>query len=152
MKNDMPEQGAIVQRDRETYAIAPHIPAGLTDAATLRKIAEVAERYGAGALKLTSAQRIAILGLPAEKLEEIWQDLGAEPGAAIGLCVRSVKVCPGTDWCKRGQQDSIAVGLAIDRRYHGMALPWKFKIGVSGCMNDCGEACIKDVGLPGGGT
>jgi NAD(P)H-nitrite reductase large subunit len=30
-----------------------------------------------------------------------------------------------------------------------MELPWKFKMGVSGCMNDCGEVCIKDAGLIG---
>jgi NAD(P)H-nitrite reductase large subunit len=28
-------------------------------------------------------------------------------------------------------------------------LPWKFKIGVSGCANDCAEVCIKDVGVIG---
>jgi len=149
MKKDIQEKGAIVQRDKETYAIAPHIPGGITDAGTLRKIADVAERYEAKALKLTSAQRIVIVGLPEEKLDEIWADLGEQPGAAIGLCVRSVKICPGTDYCKRGQQDSVAVGLEMDRRYHGMQLPWKIKLGVSGCMNDCGEVCIKDVGLVG---
>lgn len=149
MKKDIQEKGAIIQRDKETYGIAPHIPGGITDAATLRKIVDVAERYGAQSLKLTSAQRIAIIGLPEEKLDEIWAALGEKPGAAIGLCVRSVKVCPGTDYCKRGQQDSVSVGLEMDRRYHGMELPWKLKMGVSGCMNDCGEVCIKDVGLIG---
>jgi NAD(P)H-nitrite reductase large subunit len=149
MKKDIQEKRAIIQRDKETYAIAPHIPGGFTDAATLRKIADVAERYGAKSLKLTSAQRIAIIGMHEDKLDEIWAELGKKPGAAIGLCVRSVKVCPGTDYCKRGQQDSVSVGLEVDRRYHGMELPWKFKMGVSGCMNDCGEVCIKDVGLIG---
>jgi len=149
MKKDMVDKGAIIQRDKETYAIAPHIPGGITDAATLRKIAEVAERYGAQALKLTSAQRIAIVGLPEEKLDEIWSELGDKPGAAIGLCVRSVKICPGTTFCKRGQQDSVTVGLQMDEKYHGMELPWKFKMGISGCPNDCGEVCIKDVGLIG---
>lgn len=149
MKKDILAKGAIVQRDKQTYAVAPHIPGGITDAATLRRIAEVAERYGAPVLKLTSAQRIALIGLPEDQLDAVWRDLGEKPGAAIGLCVRSVKICPGTDWCKRGQQDSVAVGLEMDRRYHGLELPWKFKMGVSGCLNDCGEACIKDVGLIG---
>lgn len=149
MKKDLVQKGAIIQRDKETYAIAPHIPGGITDAATLRKIAGVAERYGARALKLTSAQRIAIIGLPEEELDRIWAELGEKPGAAIGLCVRSVKICPGTTYCKRGQQDSVAVGLQIDETYHGMELPWKFKMGISGCMNDCGEVCVKDLGLIG---
>lgn len=149
MKQDIPEKGAIIQRDRERYGVAPHIPAGIVTPELLKRIAEVAERYGVAQLKLTSAQRIALLGFAEEDLEAILADLGEKPGAAIGLCVRSVKVCPGTDFCKRGQQDSIGVGLEVDRRYHGMQLPWKFKMGVSGCANDCGEACIKDVGLIG---
>jgi len=149
MKNDLLEKGAIVQRDKETYAIAPHIPGGITTPATLRKIADVAEKYKAQALKLTSAQRIAIVGLPEEQLDRIWDDLGEKPGAAIGMCVRSVKICPGTTFCKRGQQNSVEVGLALDEKYHGMQLPWKFKMGVSGCANDCGEVCIKDLGLIG---
>lgn len=149
MKKDLLEKGAIVQRDKESYAVAPHIPGGITDAATLRRIADVAERYGAKALKITSAQRIAVIGLAEEELDAVWGELGQKPGAAIGLCVRSVKICPGTDYCKRGQQDSVGVGLKLDERYHGMELPWKFKMGVSGCVNDCGEVCIKDVGVIG---
>ncbi len=150
MKKDMPEKGAILQRDKESFAIAPHMPGGITTPACLRKIAEVAEKYQAEALKVTGAQRIAIIGLPEEKIDQIWAELGEKPGAAIGLCVRSIKTCPGTTFCKRGQQDSLKVGLRLDGKYHAYELPWKFKMGVSGCIIDCGEVCIKDVGLIGG--
>ncbi len=149
MSKDILEKGAIVQRDKETYAIAPHIPGGITNPTMLRKLADAAEKYDAAAIKVTGAQRIALVGLPEDKLDEIWTELDEKPGAAIGLCVRSVKICPGTTFCKKGQQDSVTVGLELDKRYHGMQLPWKFKMGVSGCMNDCGETCIKDVGLVG---
>jgi len=149
MKKDILEKGAIVQRDKETFAVAPHIPGGVTSPATLRKIADVAEKFDAQVLKITSAQRIAIVGLAEDKLDQVWEELGEKPGAAIGLCVRSVKICPGTTFCKRGQQDSVGVGMQLDEKYHGMELPWKFKMGVSGCANDCAEACIKDVGLIG---
>lgn len=149
MKKDIQEKGAILQQDKETYAVAPHIPGGLTSANQLRKIADVADKYNAQALKLTSAQRIAIVGLQEEQLDEIWADLDEPAGAAIGMCVRSIKICPGTTFCKRGQQDSVTVGLEMDSQYHGMQLPWKFKMGVSGCANDCSEVCIKDVGLIG---
>ena len=46
-KTNIPAKGAIVQRDMETYAIHPHIPGGFADPALLRKIADVAEKYGA---------------------------------------------------------------------------------------------------------
>ncbi len=149
MSKDILEKGAIVQRDRETFAIAPHIPGGIISPADLRRIADVAEKYNAKALKLTSAQRIAIVGIGPEDIDSAWNDLGMKHGAAIGLCVRSVKICPGTTFCKRGQQDSVGVGLKLDEIYHGMQLPWKFKMGVSGCANSCAEPAVKDIGLIG---
>jgi len=39
--------------------------------------------------------------------------------------------------------------MLLDQKYHGMPMPGKFKIGVSGCVNDCVETCIKDIGLIG---
>jgi len=148
MKKDILEKGAILQRDRETYAIAPHIPGGLTDSDTLRKIADVADKYHL-TLKLTSAQRIAMFGIREEDLDAIWSELSGNQGAAIGLCVRSVKICPGTTHCKRGVQDSISLGLRLDAIYHGMNLPNKMKMGVSGCMLSCAEVAVKDIGVMG---
>lgn len=149
MKKDILEKGAILQRDRETYAIAPHIPGGIADTATLRKLCDVADKYGVKELKLTSAQRIALFGVKEEDLDAIWSDLDQQPGAAIGLCVRSVKICPGTTWCKRGVQDSVSLGLKIDAIYHAMELPNKMKMGISGCMLNCAETMLKDVGVVG---
>lgn len=150
MADDLLEKGAIIQRDKETYAIAPHIPGGIiTNFGLLRKLAEVAEKYGVKAIKLTSAERFALVGLKADDLDEVWKELGLVPGAAIGLCVRSIKICPGTTFCRLGMQDAVGVGLKLDQTYHGMALPYKFKIGVSGCPNNCSESSIKDLGLVG---
>jgi len=149
MKKDILEKGAILQRDKETYAIAPHIPGGIVDTATLRKICDVADKYQVQAVKLTSAQRIALVGIKEEDLDAAWADLAQKPGAAIGLCVRSVKICPGTTFCKRAVQDSIELGLKIDAIYHGMDLPNKMKMGVSGCILSCAEPAIKDIGVMG---
>lgn len=143
------EKGAILQRDKTTYAVAPHLPCGVVTPEALRKLADVAEKYGCAAVKVTSAQRIALVGLKEEDVDAVWQDLGMDPGAAVGLCVRSVKACPGTTFCKRGQQDSLGVGMKLDELYHGMELPGKLKFGVSGCMNQCAETCIKDIALVG---
>lgn len=148
MKKDILEKGAILQNDRETYAIAPHIPGGFTDTATLRKICHVADTYRLQ-LKLTSAQRIALVGVREEDLDAVWNELEQQPGAAIGLCVRSVKICPGTTWCKRGVQNSVSLGLKLDAIYHAMKLPNKMKMGVSGCMLSCAEVAVKDIGVMG---
>ena len=143
------EKGAVIQRDRETYAVAPHVPCGVISPEQLRKMADVAEKYQVAALKITSAARIAIVGLKEEDVDAVWRDLGMSPGAAVGICVRSVKACPGTTFCKRGQQDSLTVGMQLDAKYHGAEMPGKCKIGVSGCPNQCAENCIKDISLMG---
>ena len=143
------EKGVIIQRDKQTYAVAPHIPCGVVQPETLRKISDVAEKYNAAALKITSAARIAIVGLKEEDVDDVWSELGMSPGFAVGLCVRSIKACPGTTFCKRGMQDSLSVGLKLDEKYNGLELPGKLKIGVSGCPNQCAETCIKDIGLVG---
>jgi NAD(P)H-nitrite reductase large subunit len=148
MKKDILEKGAILQRDRETYAIAPHIPGGFTDTATLRKICDVADKYGL-TLKITSAQRIAMFGVKEEELDAVWTDLAEEPGAAIGLCVRSIRICPGTQQCKRAVLDSASLGLKLDKIYHAMELPNKMKMGVSGCLLACAESGVKDIGIVG---
>jgi NAD(P)H-nitrite reductase large subunit len=150
MADDLLEKGAILQRDKQNFAIAPHIPGGIiTDYNLLRKLADVAEKYHVQAVKITSAQRVALIGLRQEDLDQVWAELGLVPGAAIGLCVRSVKICPGTDYCRIGMQDAVGVGLKLDGKYHGMELPFKFKMGVSGCPNNCSESSIKDIGLTG---
>jgi len=145
------DAGVIIQRDKKTYAIAPHIPCGVVTPEKLKKLADIAEKYNAAALKITSAQRIAIVGLQEEDIDKVWKDLGMNKGAAVGLCVRSVKACPGTSFCKRGIKDSLGMGLKLDELYHGLEMPGKMKIGVSGCPNQCAETCIKDIGLVGFG-
>jgi NAD(P)H-nitrite reductase large subunit len=148
MKKDIAAKGAVLQRDRETYAIAPHIPGGITDTATLRKICDVADKYRLQ-LKLTSAQRIALFGIREEELDAVRAELAGTTGTIIGRCVQSVKICPGTTWCKRGVQDSVSLGLRLDALFHGMALPNKLKIGVAGCMVSCAEVAVKDIGVMG---
>lgn len=147
-KKDLVAKGAILQRDRETYAIAPHIPGGVTDTATLRRLCDVADKYRLE-VKLTSAQRIALFGIKEDDIDAIWAELDTKPGAAIGLCVRSIKICPGTTHCKRAVQDSISLGLRMDDRYHALPLPNKVKMGVSGCMLSCAEVAVKDIGIMG---
>ena len=146
---DLLDKGAVLQRDKETYAISPHVPAGLITSNQLRKLADVADKYNVSAIKITAAQRIALVGLKEEDIDSVWNDLGMKPGAAIGLCVRSIKTCPGTTFCKRGFRDSVKMGLALDDRYHGMNLPNKLKIGVSGCPNSCSDNHTRDIGLMG---
>ena len=149
MVDNMPEKGAAVQRDEKTFAVIPHIPGGMIDPAGLRKIADVAERYNAKTLKITSEQRIAIIGVELDDIDQIWDDLDMEHGGFTGKRVRATKFCLGTTFCKKGEQDSVGMGMKLDERYHAMETPNKLKIGVSGCTNSCAESAVKDIGLIG---
>ncbi len=143
------EKGAIPQKDKETYAIAPHIPCGVVTPDLLRKIADVSEKYQAQALKITGATRIAIVGLKEEDIDAAWDDLELDKGAAVGLCVRSIRTCPGSSFCRIGKQDALGIGMELDKKYHGFQLPGKFKMAVSGCHLSCAESWVRDVGLIG---
>ncbi len=143
------EKGAIIQNDNETYAVAPHIPCGVVTPALLRTLADAAEKYEAKALKITGAARIAIVGIKEKDVDDLWKELEMATGHAVGLCVRSVRACPGTTFCKLGKQDALGLGMKLDETYHGMQLPGKFKMAVSGCNLNCTESWVRDIGLYG---
>jgi NAD(P)H-nitrite reductase large subunit len=143
------EKGAIPQNDNETYAIAPHIPCGVVTPDLLRKIADVSEKYQAKAIKITGATRLAIVGLKESDIDAVWEELSMDKGAAVGLCVRSIRACPGTTFCKLGKQDALGMGMKLDQKYHAAALPGKFKMAVSGCKLSCSESWVRDIGLIG---
>ena len=98
------EKGVILQRDRESYGLAPHIPCGLVTPELLRKLADVAEKHEVSAMKITSAGRIAMLGIREDDIDAVWDDLGMEPGAATGQAVRSVKSCRETTTANEGSR------------------------------------------------
>jgi NAD(P)H-nitrite reductase large subunit len=147
-KTNIPEKGAIIQRDMETFSISPHIPGGFADPALLRKIADVAEKYGAKFVKLTGAQRIAIIGIKEADLDKAWAEF-TDRSKAIGLTIRSIQICPGTRACKKAKQDSPGLGFALDKEFYGKPAPTKFKMGVSGCPNCCSDSWMKDIGFYG---
>jgi len=143
------EKGAILQRDKETYAIAPHIPCGLVTPELLRRVADVADKYAVDVIKITGATRFALIGLKEQDIDDAWRDLGVDKGAAVGLCVRSIRTCPGIQYCRLAKQDALSMGLKLDETYHGMVLPNKMKMAVSGCNLNCSESVVRDIGLVG---
>jgi len=143
------EKGAIPQNKEDCYTIAPHIPCGFVTPDLLRKIADVSQKYNAEALKITGATRIAIIGLKEADIDSAWEELGLEEGAAVGLCIRSIRTCPGTSFCRLGKQDAMGVGMTLDKKYHAHKLPGKFKMAISGCKLSCSESWVRDVGLIG---
>ncbi len=141
-------KGAILQRDKETYAIVPRIPMGILTPEILEKLAEIARKYKVRIIKITSGQRIALVGIKHEDVDNVWKDLGMKIGPAEGLCVHYVQACPGTETCKFGQRDSLALAVRIENMYVGKEdfIPAKTKFGISGCRLNCAESFLRDIG------
>jgi len=141
---------AVLQKVRDgkrTYAVTPHIPGGFITSKQLSKIAEVAQKYK-GILKMTSGQRIAILGLQAQDVVKVWEELGMQPAVKSLNSVKNVHMCPAA-FCKRAKQNSLKIGMILDKRYHGMEMPCRTKIGVAGCKNACTSVYARDLGVIG---
>jgi len=140
-------EGAILQRDGRTWAVATRIPAGIVTPEQLEIIAEVGRKYHVPLLKITSGQRILFAGIEPDDVSGVIADLGplAKPEAAP--CVKFVQACVGTDMCKYGKKDSIGLARAIEDMFKDQTFPAKIKIGVSGCPRCCSESHTRDIGI-----
>jgi nitrite reductase (NADH) large subunit len=140
---------ANIQKDG-TYSVVPRMWGGITTAAELRAIADVAERFHIPTVKITGGQRIDLLGVKKEELPAVWRDLnraGLVSGHAYGKALRTVKTCVGSEWCRFGTQDSTGLGIKLEKMCWGAWTPHKVKLAVSGCPRNCAEATIKDLGV-----
>ena len=140
-------KGAILQRDKTTYAIVPRTPVGLVSVDDLEGIVKVVRKYEIPVVKITSGQRFALVGIKKEDVDNIWEDLGMDVGKATELCLHYVQACPGTAVCTFGVQDSLGLGMEIESFFYGLDLPAKVKIGVSGCPFCCAESFVRDIGV-----
>ena len=134
-----------IRNGRRTFAITPHIPGGFILPDDLIRIGEVAKKYK-GVLKLTSGKRILITNLKEEDLPAIWEELGMEPAVKVQNSLKNVEICPA-NYCKRSKYPTIGIGMKLSKRFHGMELPCRTKIGVAGCKNACTSVYSKDIGV-----
>jgi len=140
---------ANIQKDR-SYTVVPRIWGGVTTPAELRAIADAAEKFKVPMVKITGGQRIDLVGVQKEQLPAMWADLNAAglvSGHAYGKALRTVKTCIGSQFCRFGTQDSVQMGIDLEKFSWGSWTPHKFKMAVSGCPRNCAEATIKDFGV-----
>ncbi|MEV5026952.1 nitrite reductase large subunit NirB [Paenibacillus sp. LPE1-1-1.1] len=137
---------ANIQKDG-TYSVVPRIYGGVTSPADLKKIAEVAEKFDVPMVKFTGGQRLDLLGVKKEDLPKIWEELDMPSGHAYGKTLRTVKTCVGSTFCRFGTQDSIGMGIKLEKAFERLNTPAKVKLAVSGCPRNCAEATIKDFGV-----
>jgi nitrite reductase (NADH) large subunit len=139
---------ANIQKDG-TYSVVPRMYGGVTTSEDLRKIADVADKYKVGMIKVTGGQRIDLLGVYKEDLPKIWSELDMPSGSAYSKGLRTVKTCVGENYCRFGTQDSIGLGIRLEKKFEGLNTPHKVKMAVSACPRNCAESGIKDVGIVG---
>jgi NAD(P)H-nitrite reductase large subunit len=147
---DTPE-GAILQRDGKTYAVITRTPGGLITPDHLERVARVARKYMVNSMKITSGQRIALVGIPAEDLPGVYRDLDRDADTTGGPCLHYVRACPGTETCRFGVQDSMGLAAALEEKFRARPYPAKLKMGISGCPRCCGDSHTRDIGILGTG-
>jgi nitrite reductase (NADH) large subunit len=134
-----------IQKDG-TFSVIPEMAGGVCTPDQLRRIADVADKYAVPLVKLTGGQRIDLVGIPKEQLPAVWTDLGMPAGYAWGKSYRTCKSCIGSDFCRFGLGDSMALAGKIESKYRGIDSPGKLKLATAGCPRNCSEALVKDVG------
>ncbi len=127
-------------------------PGDATDA-QLDAVAELADIYSFGEVRVSHEQNLILADVKKSDLFAVWQK-AKEIGFAtpnIGL-LTDIIACPGGDFCSLANAKSIPVAEAIQRRFDD--LDYLFDIGdiainISGCMNACGHHHVGHIGILG---
>ena len=141
----------IKQTQADRFAMRLRAVGGNLSCEQLSAVAAVAKQYGSGGIHLTTRQGIEVHNVHKEDLEEAQQVLeraGLKMGAD-GNRVRIIIACPGNASCRYGSIDTREIAEELDRRYFRLDTPYKVKMGVTGCPNNCGKARESDIGVMG---
>jgi sulfite reductase (NADPH) hemoprotein beta-component len=132
---------------------APGRAPGDLDADRMDAVADLADRYSFGQIRITHRQNLVLVDVEQRKLEALWQAL-----KALGLAtpnigqLTDIVCCPGLDFCSLANARSIPVAedlglhfVDVDR----LALVGDLTLNISGCMNACGHHHVGNIGILG---
>jgi sulfite reductase (NADPH) hemoprotein beta-component len=129
------------------------VPPGDATAAQMDAVADLAQRYSFGEIRVTHEQNLVLADVPKRDLHDLWLELKALGLATpnIGL-LTNIIACPGGDFCSLANAVSIPVAQAIQERFDD--LDYLYDIGeldlnISGCMNSCGHHHVGHIGILG---
>ncbi|MGZ8203847.1 MAG: nitrite/sulfite reductase, partial [Burkholderiales bacterium] len=129
------------------------VPPGDATADQMDAIADLADRFSFGELRVTHEQNLLLPDVRQSDLHSVWleaQGLGlATPN--IGL-ITNIISCPGGDYCSLANAKSIPVAEAIQCRFDDLDFVYdigELDLNISGCMNSCGHHHIGHIGILG---
>lgn len=148
---ELKKSGFLKQVQADTFSLRIKTVGGQVDAKDLISIYEIAQKYGNGYVHLTSRQSLEIPFIQLKDIEAVRQavtDAGLE-ASPTGPKVRTITACQGGAICGSGLIDTTALAREFDERYGGRELNHKFKLGITGCRNNCLKAEENDLGIKG---
>jgi sulfite reductase (NADPH) hemoprotein beta-component len=126
---------------------------GDATAAQLDAVAELADRYSAGEVRVTHGQNLLLPWVRCDALPDLWRSarrLGlARPH--VGLLTDMI-ACPGGDFCDLANARSLTIAEAITERFqdldelHDLG---DIDLHISGCINSCGHHHSGHIGILG---
>jgi ferredoxin-nitrite reductase len=150
----------------DAFMMRVKIPGGHLTAPQVREIGVVADAFGEGPdgtesrvfgsrfADLTTRQTVQIHWLRIEDIPRIWRRFAAVGLTTVQACgdsARNVLSCPVSGVDANEAFDALPVARAVSDFFTGNReyanLPRKFKISVTGCVEDCAQAEINDIGL-----
>jgi sulfite reductase (NADPH) hemoprotein beta-component len=152
-------RGNIVEHKVPGYAIvnislkAPgKVPGDLT-AEKMDSVADLADRYSFGEIRVTHRQNLVLVDVKQSELYELWHKLSELELATPNLGLLSdIICCPGLDFCALANARSIPIAQDISRAFTDLDELQKigqFTINISGCMNACGHHHVGHIGILG---
>ena len=137
-----------------TLSLKKHgVPPGDISAEQMEVVADLADRFSFGQLRISHEQNIILADVRQADLHTVWQ-VARQNGLAtpnLGL-LTGIICCPGGDFCDLANAKSIPIATAIQARFDD--LDYLFDIGdidvnISGCMNACGHHHVGHIGVLG---
>jgi len=128
-------------------------PPGDVTAGEMDAIAELADRYSFGEIRVTHEQNLVLADVAQNDLHALWVRLKALGFATpnIGL-LTDIVCCPGGDFCSLANAKSIPIAEAIQRRFDDLDYLHDLgdlELNMSGCMNACGHHHVGHIGILG---
>jgi sulfite reductase (NADPH) hemoprotein beta-component len=126
---------------------------GDATAAQMDDIADLADRYSFGEIRVGHEQNLVLPHVAQRDLPALWCALDA-----IGLALPNVSFvtdiisCPGLDYCSLANARSIPIAQEITRRFHDLDMQrqlGRLHINISGCINACGHHHVGHIGILG---